>query len=136
MHKRVPDTLFFDTLFCFPQVEKNKNSEIKIKLRKCTKECLTPFFLGRNKKMHKRVPDTLFYWAYCFGFCMHSTSGEVERVSLLFITNIHSTTFSANIIIFAWIPYFFTFSTNKFISIHHLSFLFYLHYTPQERWNE
>jgi len=26
----------------FPQVEKNKNSEIKIKLRKCIKECLTP----------------------------------------------------------------------------------------------
>jgi len=55
----VPDTLFrhpfYDTPFgwvwrtdgfgdFFPQVEKNKNSEIKIKLRKCIKECLTPIF--------------------------------------------------------------------------------------------
>jgi len=58
MHKRVPDTLFVTP---FLQVEKNKNSKIKIKLRKCTKECLTPFFKDKTKKMHKRVPDTLFF---------------------------------------------------------------------------
>jgi len=53
MHKRVPDTIFLANWWVwrtggfgdfFPQVEKNKNSEIKIKLRKCIKECLTPFF--------------------------------------------------------------------------------------------
>jgi len=48
MHKRVPDTPFWQTGGFgdfFPQVEKNKNSEIKIKLRKCIKECLTPLFI-------------------------------------------------------------------------------------------
>jgi len=70
MHKRVPDTHFLANWWVwrtggfgelvglanwwvwrtggfgdfFPQVEKNKNSEIKIKLRKCIKECLTPLF--------------------------------------------------------------------------------------------
>ena len=70
MYKRVPDTPFYGDFF--PQVEKNKNSEIKIKLRKCIKECLTPLFkveirkcikecLTPFLKMHKRVPDTPFY---------------------------------------------------------------------------
>jgi hypothetical protein len=39
-----------------------EEKEVKVKLRKVSKWCLTPFFQGGTKKSFKMVPDTFLFF--------------------------------------------------------------------------